>query len=441
MVPLKTYREDDFMTALKKGITWLFEFERNDLSRRMLQNFLNGTTAVMAPELCRTRERTIYNLRDRYLAEKSTKNRGSLKVDECLPGLSLQWEHEALKINAVSKRDSESYSRNFRFSVFPAEYIEELAGERVETGVSSADTQEYVEITAEAFAALDKDVQSQHYAFQPDAFEYPEQPVPVNAYFLGLWNGVGDRRSTTNANDYEQEIRQFLSSHATELEQTMPAQRSSGVDALLKEMDHIGLMYKGVGSQDDDTRHIPECYMKNTREVRLAVLAGLVDSDDYYKQQHGSSGALVFTQSDRSHTRLFQDTVKLARSLGFQVSVTNLNNAGQEENIERLCTVGNGLVAVIRGNLSEIPTILHRKIALESSAAPLTNHLIQSIELEEEETEWFGFRVDVDQLYLRHDHLVLHNSGFEESMRFKKLTVCLTLCLSLPSVDIPQELL
>jgi pre-mRNA-processing factor 8 len=47
---------------------------------------------------------------------------------------------------------------------------------------------------------------------------------------------------------------------------------------------------------------------------------------------------------------------------------------------------------------------------------------IKSINLEEKATAWAGFRVDQDQLYLRHDGLVLHNSGFEESMKFKKLT-------------------
>ncbi|KAL1297613.1 hypothetical protein AAFC00_006174 [Neodothiora populina] len=47
---------------------------------------------------------------------------------------------------------------------------------------------------------------------------------------------------------------------------------------------------------------------------------------------------------------------------------------------------------------------------------------VQEIALEAEPTGWAGFRVDEDQLYLRHDRVVLHNSGFEESMKFKKLT-------------------
>ncbi|KIW34885.1 pre-mRNA-processing-splicing factor 8, variant [Cladophialophora immunda] len=48
--------------------------------------------------------------------------------------------------------------------------------------------------------------------------------------------------------------------------------------------------------------------------------------------------------------------------------------------------------------------------------------IVEDISLGSEPTKWAGFRVDKDQLYLRHDYLVLHNSGFEESMKFKKLT-------------------
>jgi pre-mRNA-processing factor 8 len=50
------------------------------------------------------------------------------------------------------------------------------------------------------------------------------------------------------------------------------------------------------------------------------------------------------------------------------------------------------------------------------------NLAVADISLEPHATKWAGFRVDQDQLYLRHDRLVLHNSGFEESMKFKKLT-------------------
>ncbi|ATY65142.1 pre-mRNA processing splicing [Cordyceps militaris] len=63
-----------------------------------------------------------------------------------------------------------------------------------------------------------------------------------------------------------------------------------------------------------------------------------------------------------------------------------------------------------------------RTIATEGAIPKTDRFVVSDIVLEAEATEWAGFRVDGDQLYLRHDYLVLHNSGFEESMKFKKLT-------------------
>jgi pre-mRNA-processing factor 8 len=64
----------------------------------------------------------------------------------------------------------------------------------------------------------------------------------------------------------------------------------------------------------------------------------------------------------------------------------------------------------------------HRAKGAEALNATVERFQILDIVLESETTSWAGFRVDEDQLYLRHDYLVLHNSGFEESMKFKKLT-------------------
>ncbi|XEV00072.1 hypothetical protein FSHL1_005358 [Fusarium sambucinum] len=46
----------------------------------------------------------------------------------------------------------------------------------------------------------------------------PEQEVPVNPYFLGLWLGDGTRCSTAISNNHEAEIRNFLIQHAAELD-------------------------------------------------------------------------------------------------------------------------------------------------------------------------------------------------------------------------------
>lgn len=68
------------------------------------------------------------------------------------------------------------------------------------------------------------------------------------------------------------------------------------------------------------------------------------------------------------------------------------------------------------------PTFGQSEQAAREKVSQSHSFSIEDISLEAEATEWAGFRVDKDQLYLRHDYLVLHNSGFEESMKFKKLT-------------------
>ncbi|KAL0079353.1 splicing factor Prp8 [Phycomyces blakesleeanus] len=47
---------------------------------------------------------------------------------------------------------------------------------------------------------------------------------------------------------------------------------------------------------------------------------------------------------------------------------------------------------------------------------------IKAVELVPEPQTYYGFRIDGNQRFLRYDGLVVHNSGFEESMKYKKLT-------------------
>jgi len=163
-----------------------------------------------------------------------------------------------------------------------------------------------------------------------------------------------------------------------------------------------------------DPKHIPEVYMKNSREIRLQVLAGLLDSDGclVYPENY-----YVFEQSERHHARLFWDTVHLARSLGFGVSTHRKHRQLKvSESWEYY------LSAIITGDLTQLQCLLRRKHGVQRSLPQLHTFRIKSITLEKKSTEWYGFAVDKDRQYLRDDWMVLHNSGFEESMKFKKLT-------------------
>ncbi|ODH52412.1 pre-mRNA-processing-splicing factor 8 [Paracoccidioides brasiliensis] len=189
---------------------------------------------------------------------------------------------------------------------------------------------------------------------------------------------------------------------------------TTSVESLLLALEALGLHTCGTNDSGSDKKRIPSVYMKNSRAVRLALLAGLIDSGGWYVDSENTFG---FSQTEDSNSTLIWDVVTLARSLGFSVSTkrrmthkpTRTQHKAQE-------------FAQISGNVAEIPSLLARERGVERPISQAHSFKIKDIQLETEATEWAGFRVDQDQLYLRHDFLVLHNSGFEESMKFKKLT-------------------
>ena len=189
--------------------------------------------------------------------------------------------------------------------------------------------------------------------------------------------------------------------------------RTSDINPLLLALCQLDVVSDRAGSATDK-KHIPSVYLNNSRSVRLAVLAGLIDSDGWCVY---SENMLGFAQSERWHSTLFWDTVALARSLGFTVWTKRrmMWNTTRTQRSPQL-------LAQIFGNITEVPCLLLRKRPVERLIPQAHSFKVKDIALESEATEWAGFRVDQDQLYLRHDYIVLHNSGFEESMKFKKLT-------------------
>lgn len=194
----------------------------------------------------------------------------------------------------------------------------------------------------------------------------------------------------------------------------VPDKIATGVNKLRIELDKLGVLSRGRTGPQADQKRIPPIFLRNSRAVRLAVLAGLLDTDGWFVHPENMFG---FSQSETWHAALFWDTVALARSLGFSVWTTKRQmwNPTRSKKYPQL-------LAQIFGNVADIPCLLARKKGCERYIPQMHSFLIKNIALETSSTGWSGFRVDKDQLYLRHDYLVLHNSGFEESMKFKKLT-------------------
>ncbi|KAG2230381.1 pre-mRNA-processing-splicing factor 8 [Thamnidium elegans] len=157
-----------------------------------------------------------------------------------------------------------------------------------------------------------------------------------------------------------------------------------------------------LGNVSAATKSIPDVYKYNSKRVRLLVLAGILDaSATYNKQDH------VFSLTQGvGKEQLFADTIWLARSLGLGVSIDQESKS---------CHIG--------GNIEQIPCLVKRIDTRQHRLS--TDPLVSTIEIIRKlptHGTFFGFKVDDNQRFLGENFMVLHNSGFEESMKSKKLT-------------------
>ena len=253
------------------------------------------------------------------------------------------------------------------------------------------------------------------------AVEFDEKPVPVDPYFVGLWLGDGDRNSpriTTNDSevvDYLQEYAERLAyqGHLATMSiydyQNRCNQSGGEPHAITKDFQGGTLSF----SLKEELRkldllgnkHIPADYLVNITSQRLALLAGLIDSDGHYLQQ---SNGYEITQKNR---RLAHQIKYLCDSLGFRTSLRKkkavITAIGYESEVYRVR---------IYGDVCRIPVRIPRKKAL-----PWKNRIkrnaarwqVTGITVEYDKVDdYYGFEIDGNRLFLLEDMTVTHNTAF-----------------------------
>lgn len=145
-------------------------------------------------------------------------------------------------------------------------------------------------------------------------------------------------------------------------------------------------------------KHIPDQYKYNTRDVRLKLLAGVIDSDGYWNR-YGYDIVLKSKQ-------LMEDVIFVARSLGYNAYIKKTTktctNTGSTGTYYRTYIAGS--------SLSEIPCILSRKRAVNNKKYEYAN--IRSFKIEPAEIDdYYGFVLDGNHRFLLADCTVSHNSS------------------------------
>jgi hypothetical protein len=229
-----------------------------------------------------------------------------------------------------------------------------------------------VQIVVDDYLKLSEFKKSQLYGIKSsNGINYCEQIIKIDPYMLGLWLGDGTHTHPVIAsNDFE--IQMYL------LEQ-------------LK-------LYNLIGN-----KHIPKEFLMNSRENRLKLLAGLIDTDGTLSKE--KKIAIII----QTKPVLSEQIILLARSLGFVVNVQIRER--KNESIfggSKKDYKDQYLINISGDKLSEIPTLLPRKKCINSKSNK--NQFKTSINVEYlGRDKYFGWQVDKNSLYIARDMTILRN--------------------------------
>jgi replicative DNA helicase len=270
------------------------------------------------------------------------------------------------------------------------------------------------------------------------AVEFEEHSLPISPYFLGLWLGDGTNSSVSIATT-DQEIIDYLKEYANELGLYLTENIATDKEGHQKcPMYSITSQQQG-GSQDRfslqgilrelgvlNNKHIPHLFLVNSRQHRLQLLAGLIDSNGYY-----ASECKTYEITQKNYN-LAKQIKFLCDSLGFKTSL--IEKQARIKKIDYKCTV---YQVRFSGNIDEIPVKIPGKKADAWTSYRTWQQTGIQIEYDKID-DYYGFVCDGNRLFLLEDMTVVHNTSFAMNIA-ENVAVGSHLAVAVFSLEMPGE--
>ena len=233
-----------------------------------------------------------------------------------------------------------------------------------------------------------------------------EKDLHVEPYWLGYWLGNGGKRSA-NISTIDVEVVNYLSEYANKLGLRVHRQTDTIVYSIVshkKFKSRVGrnvLLNQMKAYNLINNKHIPDIYLRSSKEQRLELLAGLIDSDGSNPKKKKNS--VVFTQKNKNLALQIQN---LCWSLGFRCNVSEFTYKSTQTK--------SGWATIththISGDLTQIPCKVERKkneIEFNEPKSPQRRGLrIKKAGV----GEYYGFTCDKDHLFILEDGTIVKNS-------------------------------
>jgi hypothetical protein len=281
----------------------------------------------------------------------------------------------------------------------------EEAYEEMKEFVDSLDDNNTINIPVLEYLKLSDESKKLLYGYKIEKpVNWDHKEIDIDPYIFGMWLGDGYKSGTGFAS---------VDSELIEYWKKWADKNNMCVNMYLDNQNvHYGISKKkGIKRlyfKEKLTKYgvlnnkfIPKEYMINSKEVRLALLAGLIDTDGSVEQ----GGVTIRIAQGLMHKAIIDGARFIADSLGFQTSINKKKTSWKHDGIKKY---GDALVLTISGNGAEnIPTILPRK---KCRSPLIAGNNWTKIKVEPYKVgEFYGFEIDGNNLFVLPDFTVLHN--------------------------------
>jgi DNA-directed RNA polymerase beta subunit len=316
---------------------------------------------------------------------------------------------------------------------------------------SYIDDDNVIDITIEQYLSLPENVQKQLYTFKSNGINWETKEVALDPYILGMWLGdglsTGYGFATVDKELLDEYIKWGVDNDATITKNKHGClytfsstinNTQTGISCNKTEKAPLKKLLAKYNLVNN--KHIPLDYLTNDRKTRLAVLAGLIDTDGNVR----ANGHEIRICQGEANYKIIYDTEFLARSLGFSCHLNDgtcsytVNGEKRKRPYKELSITGK--------NLYEIPTVLPRKKLNKCNNKGHEKRgdssLQSSFELVQKDIQPFvGWQLDGNGRFLLGDMSISHNTPEGSSVGLvKNMALSTSISVSMNSTHIRNVL-
>jgi len=283
------------------------------------------------------------------------------------------------------------------------------AYKKMEEFLSHVDDNNIIDICIQDYLKIPDSMKRKLKGIRGSCVNWEEKEVALDPYVLGLWLGDGMKEGRDYAchGEKDPEIIDYLNKWCEKNDAVLEKNNWAKYTYTFHSKSDFGKMNSSPLRNLLKTynllnnKHIPKEYLINSSEVRLRVLAGIIDTDGFVT----ADGCIEIVQS-HVHEQLAEDIIYLSRSLGFYTYVVKRDSKYTWNNEIKY---SESYRIKISGDIDSIPTLLPRKKTKSTSKYNMRNSNGQIHVKEIEDGNYVGIGIDSNNRFLINDFTITHN--------------------------------